>query len=258
VFHTYFLDRPMRWNVFVVAVLAVSMSPLLTGCGTAQAKPADSSTAVTAQGAPGPAGPPGMVYRKTYDPTVQYAANDAVTYQKSTYIALSDTKGVPPAGSPQSPTNWSLLAAAGQDGTPGPQGPPGVAGPQGPTGPTGPQGPQGPAGQGGPSFLSGKRFFVLGDSISSEEMSHKSWQKAVARRTGLIPTFTDAWPGRRLTEAFVCYGANSPGDPLGTYSSAIGQSVRLMEEKTEQRSQRTWRARIWQSLLLERMTRGLP
>jgi hypothetical protein len=51
-------------------------------------------------------------------------------------------------------------------------------------------------------------------------MSGKEWEKVVAKRTGLVPTFTDAWPGRRLPEAFVCYGAISPGDPLGPYSAA--------------------------------------
>ncbi len=224
------VDLLMGRNGFLAAVIAVSFSPMLTGCGTAQAKPADTSTA---QSVPGPAGPPGIVYRKTYDPAVQYAADDAVTYQRSTFIALGSTINVPPLGSPQSAAKWSLLAGAGDNGTPGatgpqgtpgatgPQGKIGLPGPQGPTGPTGPQGLAGVPGQDRTSFLAGKKFFVLGDSISSIAISRKEWQKVVVNRTGLVPTFNDAIPGRHLYEAFSCYGVTHPGDQLGTYSTAI-------------------------------------
>ena len=210
--------RPMGQKTIFVTVITILLLPLLTGCGTAQARPTDSATSQ------GPAGPPGIVYRKTYDPTVQYSANDAVTYQRSTYIALQSTINVPPAGSPQSAARWSLLAGAGDNGPAGPQGPPGVTGPrgaQGPTGPTGPQGPAGVAGQDRTSFLAGKRFFVLGDSISSKTMANKEWQKVVANRTGLVLSFNDAIPGRHLYEAFSCYGVSHPGDQLGAYSTAI-------------------------------------
>ena len=202
-------------NAFLVALVAASFSPLLTGCGTAQTKPADTSTA---QGIPGPAGPPGIVYRKTYDPTVQYATADAVTYQRSTYLALASTIDIPPVGTPQSAAKWSLLAGAGGDGAPGATG---SQGPTGPTGPTGPQGQEGPVGQDRTSFLTGKRFFVLGDSISSLATANKEWQKVVVTRTGMVPTYTDAVPGRRLPQAFECYGAARPGAALGSYSAAI-------------------------------------
>lgn len=36
----------------------------------------------------------------------------------------------------------------------------------------------------------------------------------------MIPTFTDAISGRRIYEAFSCYGATHPGDALGVYSVA--------------------------------------
>lgn len=144
-------DRVCGKNAFL-ALVTISLFPFLTGCGTAQAKPADS--------------------------------------------------------------------AASQSST-GPQGAQGATGPQGPTGPPGPQGQEGPAGQDRTSFLAGKRFFVLGDSLSAISGSGKEWQKVVAKRTGLVPTYTDALPGRRLSQAFVCYGANFPGDQLKTYSPAI-------------------------------------
>lgn len=213
---------------FLAAVIGMSFSPFLTGCGTAQAKPADAPTAAQgATGPAGPAGPPGIVYRNAYNPTVQYSANDAVTYQRSTYIALASSVNIPPVGSAQSAAKWSLLAAAGVDGSPGaagsagPIGPQGVPGVQGPTGPTGPLGLQGQAGQDRTSFLSGKRFYVLGDSISAVNGSAKEWQKIVAQRTGMVPTYTDAIPGRKLSQAFVCYGANAPGDALGPYSTTV-------------------------------------
>jgi len=201
--------RPMSRATLSAATITILLLPLLTGCGTAQARPTDSATSQ---------GPAGIVYRKTYDATVQYSANDVVTYQRSTYIALQATINVPPVGSPQSAARWSLLAGAGDNGLPGPVGPQGS---QGPTGPTGPQGQAGKAGQDRTSFLAGKKFFVLGDSISSKTMANKEWQKVVANRTGLVPTFNDAISGRHLYEAFSCYGVSHPGDQLGTYSTAI-------------------------------------
>lgn len=202
----------MSRTTLFATIITILLLLFLTGCGTAQARPTDSATSQ------GPAGPPGIVYRKAYDSTVQYSANDAVTYQRSTYIALQATINVPPVGSPQSAAKWSLLAGAGDNGLLGPAGPQGA---QGPTGPTGPQGKAGIAGQDRTSFLTGKRFFVLGDSISSKSMANKEWQKVVANRTGLVPTFNDAISGRHLYEAFSCYGVSHPGDQLGTYSTAI-------------------------------------
>jgi hypothetical protein len=210
--------RLLRSNALLVAAIALCFLPIFTGCGTAQAVPAD---ATSSQGSTPPVASPGIVYRKTYDPTVQYAANDVVTYLRSTYIALASAKNIPPTGSSQSAAKWSLLAGAGQDGTPGASGSQGASGPQGPTGPAGPQGKQGIAGQDRTSFLAGRRFFVLGDSISSLSTSGGEWQKIVANRTGLVATYTDAVSGRHLYQAFSCYGVNHPGDPLGTYSIAI-------------------------------------
>jgi hypothetical protein len=86
--------RSMSRTTLFATITTILLLPLLTGCGTAQAKPTDSSTSQ------GPAGPPGIVYRKAYDATVQYSADDAVTYQRSTYIALQATINIPPMGSP--------------------------------------------------------------------------------------------------------------------------------------------------------------
>jgi hypothetical protein len=106
-------------------------------------------------GATGPAGA-GVVYRNAYSAATTYAANDAVTFNGSTYISLQDSNtGNQPDGSP---AFWSIFAAAGATG---PTGPVGATGPQGPVGPVGPtgltglQGIQGPVGVAGPVGATG-------------------------------------------------------------------------------------------------------
>lgn len=87
----------------------------------------------------GPVGPKGLTWRGSWDPTVSYAADDAVELGGSAYVAT----GASIASQPPGP-EWALLAAAGAEG------PQGAAGPAGPTGPAGPQGiagPPGPAGE---------------------------------------------------------------------------------------------------------------
>jgi hypothetical protein len=93
-------------------------------------------------GAAGPAGA-GMVYKNAYNAGTTYAANDAVTYNGSSYISLQNSNL---ANQPDvAPAFWELFAAAG---TTGPIGP---AGPTGATGLIGPQGPQGVPGNTGPA-----------------------------------------------------------------------------------------------------------
>ena len=93
------------------------------------------------QGNDGPAGPagpagPGLTFKGPFDVTVPYALNDAVSFNGSSYVALSATKVGDPA--PDANPSWSLMA---QQGTTGPSGPAGPAGSQGVTGPAGPPGP---------------------------------------------------------------------------------------------------------------------
>ena len=123
-----------------------------------------------AAGVPGPVGPTGpigpvgpagvagagLIYRNAYVAGTQYALNDSVTFNGSTYISLQDGNI---GNSPDTHTAfWSILAAAGATGQTGPQGvqgtqgpigavgPQGIQGNQGATGATGAQGPIGPAG----------------------------------------------------------------------------------------------------------------
>ncbi len=108
------------------------------------------------QGAPGPAGVAGpqgvkgLNWAGTWNYLVQYAQDDAVEVNGSSYVAL-----VNPVLGAQPPTGqWALLAAAGAAGPPGVQGERGYAGlpgSQGPVGVAGPQGPEGPQGAPGQS-----------------------------------------------------------------------------------------------------------
>ena len=117
-------------------------------------------------GAPGPQGPAGangvgFNFRSAFDNSLAYAINDVVTYNGSSYVAISTNQG------PNNPTPdansaaWSLMAqqgtagAVGPAGPAGPIGPQGVAGPQGSTGLPGPSGPQGIPGATGPAGPAG-------------------------------------------------------------------------------------------------------
>ena len=109
----------------------------------------------------GPTGPAGMtgvmgaagagvVYRNVYNAGTTYAANDAVTFNGTTYISLQDSSvGNQPD---VSPAFWSVFAAAGATG---PAGPIGATGPFGPVGPQGIQGPDGNTGPAGPTGATG-------------------------------------------------------------------------------------------------------
>ena len=106
-----------------------------------------------APGAPGPAGTNGtsFIFLDNYNPNATYAANDVVTYNGSSYIAILPNGPNPSGPTPDKSPEWGLMAAggtgpAGPAGPQGPQGDPGPMGPMGNTGPAGPAGPQGPTG----------------------------------------------------------------------------------------------------------------
>jgi hypothetical protein len=83
------------------------------------AGPAGSTGAQGAAGPAGPAGAPGINFRGPWTSATNYAANDAVTFAGSTYLAQA-------AGSNQEPdlvpAAWAVLAQAGSVGPSGPTG----------------------------------------------------------------------------------------------------------------------------------------
>ncbi len=153
-------------------------------------------------GAPGPQGPAGangtsFIFRGPFSGDAEYAANDVVTFNGSTYIASTANRGEDP---PDINAIWVLMAQAGgqgpagPEGQPGPRGPAGVAGPMGDpgamgatgaTGPPGPQGPQGPAGVGG---LNGMQEFTNGNNIP---LATYSWKAA----SGITHVLVEMWGG---------------------------------------------------------------
>ena len=91
-------------------------------------------------GLPGPPGPTGPVgpagsevnWRGAWSVGIDYAPDDAVSYQGSSWIArLNPPMGAIPSGAS---AYWQLLAAQGAEGPQGVQGPQGNAGPVGPAG----------------------------------------------------------------------------------------------------------------------------
>lgn len=74
-----------------------------------------------ADGAPGPAGAVGVNFRGAWSLATGYQANDAVTFDGATYLALTGSSGAEPDASP---AQWAVLAAKG---TAGPTGPAGAA-----------------------------------------------------------------------------------------------------------------------------------
>ena len=72
-----------------------------------------------ASGATGASGPPGMTFRGAWTLSTYYAPNDAVTFNGSTYLALSLGSNQEPDLYPQI---WTLMAQAGSAGPTGPAG----------------------------------------------------------------------------------------------------------------------------------------
>jgi hypothetical protein len=112
-------------------------------------------------GPTGPTGPSGTVtinglnYVGVWSSLVPYTFDygDVVSYNGESYVRVVATSLDNGSSTPDSNSNWVLLAAQGATGPTGPQGPVGDTGPQGPQGEGGPQGPQGidgPQGIAGP------------------------------------------------------------------------------------------------------------
>ncbi len=146
---------------------------------TGPAGPAGATGSTGAAGSAGPTGatgPQGLTFRQTWSGGTAYLIGDAVFYNGSSYISLTNNSAMQPD---ISTSDWSLLAqqgtagAAGETGPTGPAGSTGAVGPQGPsgspgvagatgapgsngaTGPTGPAGSTGPAGPQGPAGAAG-------------------------------------------------------------------------------------------------------
>lgn len=97
-------------------------------------------------GPQGPAGARGLTFKGAWSSTANYAVNDAVSHNGSSWIAKTAHVNTAPA---ESNANWDLLSRKGDPGAAGPPGPQGSRGPRGETGLTGSAGSPGPKGETG-------------------------------------------------------------------------------------------------------------
>ena len=167
-------------------------------------------------GPQGPTGPQGLTFKGTYASSINYALNDAVTFQGSTYLSLTPSNfGNTPS---QSSGSWATLALAGTNGTPGQ---PGTAGPPGATGPQGFPGPQGTQGQAGSAGSQGQ----TGPSGPTGQPG-ASGQAATIQ----IGTITTATPGsaaavtNRGTSSSAIFDFTIPQGAPGSSGSGSGSS----------------------------------
>jgi hypothetical protein len=200
---------------------------------TGSAGPVGTTGATGSAGPMGLQGPPGssagsvtgLNYQGAYSSTTNYAVDDFVTFQGSTYISLiAGNAGNTPS---LSPTDWGLLAQGGV-GLIGPEGPAGVTGPLGLTGPVGPAGPAGAAGVAGAPGAAGTPGLVyqgayastanyaLGDVVLWQGSSYAS---LVAGNDGNTPSSSPAYWGvlteQGPTGATGAQGAQGVAGPQG-------------------------------------------
>jgi hypothetical protein len=161
---------PSQWALFAAAGATGATGSIgLTGAtgATGATGVAGPQGLVGATGATGAQGPPVANYLGNYQSSVNYALNDAVSWQGSTYISLvAGNNGNTPSSSP---VDWAVLAAQGATGVAGPMGatgPAGVTGGVGPAGATGPAGPTGATGLAGAVGMNFRGAWVSGTEYS--------------------------------------------------------------------------------------------
>lgn len=148
-------------------------------------------------GAPGATGSAGLTFRGVYQSAFNYAANDTVTYQGSTYLStITGNQGHVPT---ENPSLWSVLAAQGLTGA---NGAPGTAGLQGATGPQGPQGLPGADGANGAAGMTGiaglhfagifgsSANYALNDAVFYQGSTYIS---TVSNNVGQVPSTSSSW-----------------------------------------------------------------
>ena len=179
---------PAQWAVFATGTPGAQGPIGLTGPqGVAgQAGPLGVAGVAGAAGAMGPQGPAVANYTGNYGSAVNYALNDAVSYQGSTYISLvAGNRGNAPG---LSAGQWAVLAAQGAAGAVGPAGVQGAAGASGASGVAGAAGAQGPA----VTFLGGwlvGTSYALGDAVSYGGSSYVALTGNVGRQPDLSPLY---------------------------------------------------------------------
>ncbi|HEY8998148.1 MAG TPA: DNRLRE domain-containing protein [Edaphobacter sp.] len=207
-------QSPSAWAVFATGVqgqAGAAGAPGAQGLAGPQG-PAGPQGEAGPQGATGPQGPAVANYTGNYTSTTNYARNDAVSYDGSTYISLvAGNVGQTPSSSP---TYWAVLAAQGPAGAAGAAGPQGAAGPVGPAGTPGAMGPQGP-----PVSFRGDWLIItnyaLGDAVSYGGGSYIALVANSGRRPDVSPVYWGVLAQPGIAGAAGATGAQGPQGQQG-------------------------------------------
>jgi hypothetical protein len=184
------------------------------------------------QGPVGPTGPAGATsstgpgatvgagfnFRNAFDPTATYSPYDVVTYNGSTYNALSPI--TPGGATPDINASWALMA---QQGSPGAPGATGSTGPQGPIGLTGATGATGPQGTVGPGFNFRNAFDPAATYSPDDVVTYNgSTYDAVATVApgAATPDINTSWTLMAQQGAAGAIGAPGPAGPQGPMGPA--------------------------------------
>lgn len=181
-------QSPAAWAEFASGVQGASGA---TGVAGPQGPvgptgPAGAAGATGTQGPIGPQGLPVANYSGNYVSATNYARNDAVSYDGSTFISLAEgNNGHAPSSSP---TYWAVLAAQGSAGAVGAVGQQGVAGPPGLAGAPGVTGPQGPPVSFRGDWLAGSSY-AIGDAVGYGGGSYIAFAASTGRRPDISPAY---------------------------------------------------------------------
>ena len=202
-------QSPEQWALFAMAGGTGAQGPAgATGANgaTGPQGPQGIPGTIGATGATGPQGPPVANYLGNYQSTANYARNDAVSWQGSTYISLAgENYGNTPSVSPD---EWAVLAAKGNPGLDGAAGPEGPQGPAGLAGAAGAAGPQGPPVTFAGDWLIGTSYAV-GDAVAYGGSSYIALTANVGREPDSSPQY---WG---LLAAAGALGSQGPQGPIG-------------------------------------------
>jgi len=203
-------QSPRQWALFAAAGASGATGLAGTTGATGSAGPIGPTGLTGAPGPTGPIGPSGMTYEGQWTNGTGYTANNSVTYNGSTYIAVNGNTSERPDNYP---VDWSLLAAAGAAGASGAPGAPGATGATGlagATGATGAFGAQGPP----VTFLPGgwliETTYAVGDAVS---YVNGSSYIAIQANTGRQPDISPQSWG--LLAAAGAPGSVGPQGPTG-------------------------------------------
>jgi hypothetical protein len=182
-------QSPQQWALFAAAGTTGATGPAgLNGPAgpTGVVGPQGVPGAVGATGATGPQGPAVANYLGSYQSSANYALNDAVSWQGSTYVSLiAGNHGNTPS---QSAAQWAVLAAQGIAGTAGATGPSGAIGATGLAGATGAAGPQGPPMTFQSGWLIGTQY-GLGEAVSYAGSAYIALTANLGRQPDMSPQY---------------------------------------------------------------------